>query len=127
MPEETIRHKGRKPFDRKSNRRRGLVSFSKEARPEIGDEYYIDSALYLTHARDDRVGGLVRINAIEERERNFWVSVDGFPGIRFGIAKGGPNAWGGKEWKKKQEELKEKFGNKRARSTPDYSPEFNER
>lgn len=88
--------------------------------PAVGDEIYVPSALYLSHGEDDVLGGLATVSSVQsERHGNrtvHKVTVKELPSRGYywenGLAE-------------EQEELKQRFGNGRARPDPDTSPEFN--
>ncbi|WZE63544.1 hypothetical protein PANI_CDS0024 [Maribacter phage Panino] len=90
--------------------------------PEIGQEIYIPSELYLGHGADDVQGGKTTITDIHESEHlpeehtNYlFVSVEGLPSRRYNWY------WLSQE----QEELKAQHGDQKAKPEPDNRPEFN--
>lgn len=88
--------------------------------PSVSKEIYVDSSFSMSHGRDDVLGGLATVTKVEKGrsagETIHFISVKEHPGH-------------GYNWEqvlaKKQEELKEEFGSKRARPIPDKRPEFN--
>lgn len=84
--------------------------------PEVGDDIYIPTALYVYRGRDDIIGGLTRVIAVQKEGRYIWVTVAACPHGRYswdylaGI----------------QEKLKEEFGTQHAYPNPDLRPEFND-
>lgn len=87
--------------------------------PKIGDDIYVESALYLGHGEDDILGGLAKVTSVTEEmigeEKVIKVTVVGIPGVF--------------NWSQRlaglQDKLKERFGNIRAHPEPDDRPKFN--
>ena len=88
--------------------------------PVIGGYVYVPTSIYLTHGRDDFIGGLCRItNVIRKPERSvrnrLFVRVDERPASEY-------------NWlflMEQQEELREEYGSQRGHADPDYSSESN--
>ena len=93
--------------------------------PKIGDDVYLPTRLYLSHGRDDFIGGLCRV---VDAGKGFeiagqvvmpdevWIEVAEKPGVKIG--------WN--EFAKQQDQLREKFGDQRGYADPDLRPEFND-
>ncbi|MDD5192116.1 MAG: hypothetical protein PHH54_01185 [Candidatus Nanoarchaeia archaeon] len=93
---------------------------NKKVSPEIGQNIYVGSSLYLGHAVDDFHGGLCKILRVEDGisagEKTLFIEV----AERLGF---------GYNWdilSKEQGRLKKQFGNQRGYKCPDYDPRFNE-
>jgi len=89
-------------------------------KPKIGDEIYVPTALFIGHGKDDRMGGKAQIyhveDGISDGKPTIYISVYEHPNIRYN--------W--KHLEERQDELKETYGDYRARMDPDYREEFNE-
>lgn len=89
--------------------------------PKVGDDIYVESALYLDHGEDDILGGLAKVTSVREERLGdrvvIKVTVAKIPGIF--------------NWTERlaglQEKLKEQFGESRAHPEPDDRPAFNEK
>lgn len=81
--------------------------------PKVGDMIYVESAFYIDHGEDDRVGGLAKVVKIQDGisagKKEPFVVVEAFPYNSFNWCHLAP----------KQEELKKRFGRKKAYSDPD--------
>ena len=87
---------------------------------KIGQKIYVPTNLFLSHGRDDFIGGLAEVIAIED-------GVSAGKPAPFVIVKESPNCrYNWKFLKKQQKELKKQFGKNQAHADPDYSLEFNE-
>lgn len=85
--------------------------------PQVGQDVYVGSSLYLTHGRDDFAGGLCRIVAVyDEYPDGPFVEVEEDPGAH--------HSW--KYLKENQDDWRERYGDRRGRPDPDWRPEFNE-
>jgi hypothetical protein len=88
--------------------------------PKVGDDIYVDSSFYLSHGRDDFVGGLVRVTAVITDDINgrpsYWIEIEERPGTRYN--------WDALALK--QAKLRAEFGDSRGFSDPDNRREFNE-
>jgi hypothetical protein len=83
--------------------------------PEVGQDVYVPSELFLTHGRDDFHGGVCRIVAVKH-DRQLFVEVEEHPGCWY--------AWG---WlMEQQDDLRSRYGAERGYPDPDWRPEFNE-
>lgn len=85
---------------------------------KIGEDMYVDSAMYISRGIDDRIGGLAKIKDIEisdtlpiEHGNAIFISFEEFPGTSFNY----------KSLLEKQDKLKAKFGNNRAYPDPDIN------
>lgn len=88
--------------------------------PSVGDTIYIGTSLFMSHGRDDFIGGratVARVSPGMSAGRTVpFVEVEERPG------------WSS-NWEvlaQRQEKLREQFGDKRAHADPDMRPEFNE-
>jgi hypothetical protein len=88
--------------------------------PKVGDEIYVPSAFYLSHGRDDFVGGLARVVSVRTEEfggsPTTWVEVEERPGRQY-------------NWDSlaaQQSKLREEHGQERSYLDPDNRREFNE-
>lgn len=88
--------------------------------PKIGDIIYVGSRFYLSHGRDDFVGGKATLTKVEEGMSQGqmvpWVSIKESPTRSY-------------NWEilaQEQEALKEEFGDQWAHPDPDMRPEFND-
>jgi hypothetical protein len=86
----------------------------KDGKPEIGDEIYIDSRMFISRGSDDFVGGLAKVVQVSEGmsagEMCTFVRVAEDPDWRHNWDHG---------LAPKQEELRERFGTQRAYPDPD--------
>lgn len=84
-----------------------------EMKHKIGDDIYIDSALYLSHGSDDFCGGLCRITHITMEvsggKKTPFIKVAERPGYSYNY----------EELLSDQKELKKTFGKNRGHSDPD--------
>ncbi len=88
--------------------------------PLVGQEIYIPSALYISHGRDDIMGGRVVVTKVIQEKHGdrivHSIQVTGFPNITYywenGLAQ-------------QQEDLREQFGDQLAHPDPDKREEFN--
>ena len=87
--------------------------------PEVDDDIYVPSAYYLSHGVDDFEGGLCRIVKIECPE---WSK--GTPFVE--VAERPGHSYNLDYLLGRQDELRERFGDKRGKEAPDYDPRFNE-
>jgi hypothetical protein len=87
--------------------------------PKVGDEIYVPSAFYLSHGRDDFVGGLARVAAVKLDElggsTGYWVEVEERPGRQYNWDWLGPQ----------QGKLRAEYKDERAHLDPDMRREFN--
>ena len=89
--------------------------------PKIGDEIYVPTQLHVSSGRDDVQGGLARVIRVSEdtlmNHTIHWVYVHEHPGV-------------GYVWEHdlgyKQDELRARFGKRRAYTDPDKRPRSNE-
>jgi hypothetical protein len=87
---------------------------NKKEEPYVGQKIYVPTSLYLSHGLDDFEGGIATITKIE-KDYNLMVGIKEQPGTLY-------------NWKyllEKQEELKKRFGKRKAHPDPDDRPEFN--
>jgi hypothetical protein len=84
--------------------------------PAIGDKIYIRGAMYVYRGKDDRIGGIATISKIQEESNNYFIEVEEIPGVRFNY----------KHLQEEQQELKEQYGDQKARPDPDDRPQFND-
>ncbi len=87
--------------------------------PAVGDEIYVDTALFVHHGRDDVRGGRARLVAVHECYhglKGIFVEVDEHPGDLYNWDVLG----------RQQDKLRSEFGDQRAHPDPDLRPEFNE-
>lgn len=84
--------------------------------PRVGDDVYVPSSLYLSHGVDDFRGGLCRIVAVSELLGRPFVEVEEDPGTL--------HSWA--YLMERQEEWRERYGDRRGHPDPDLRPEFNE-
>ena len=88
--------------------------------PQVGDFIYIPSSYYLSRGRDDFEGGLCKIVSVKDGvsagKTVPFVEIRERPGARYNLH----------ELLKKQDKLKERFGNNPGRKTQDYRKQFNE-
>lgn len=84
-------------------------------RPKIGDEIYVATHLYISHGRDDVVGGRARVTRVDVStsggEPCAFVTVAEHPGHSYN--------WD-QMLSQQQDELAKEFGDKRAYPDPDY-------
>jgi hypothetical protein len=92
------------------------VGGPRSALPEVGQEIYIPTSIYLSHGVDDFRGGLCRIMAIHELLGRAFVEVEEDPGTY--------HSW--PYLVERQEEWRARYGAERGRRDPDLRPEFNE-
>jgi hypothetical protein len=82
--------------------------------PEVGDDVYTPTWLYIDHGEDDIAGGLARVtrvySAISAGQPCPFIAVAELPGRGFN--------W--RILREQQEELRERFGDQRAYPDPDY-------
>jgi hypothetical protein len=86
--------------------------------PEVGQEIYVPSELYLSHGRDDFAGGrcrIVRVTTLFDRPQ-LYVEVEEHPGTLY--------AWD--DLARRQDELRGQHGDRRGHPDPDWRPEFND-
>ena len=90
-----------------------------KAPPKVGDEIYVNSAMYLSHGMDDFDGGLVEVTKVTFNEKlnggDWHVEVKERPGHKY-------------SWSflaEKQTKLFEEYKNERGKPCPDDTPEFN--
>src|SRR3990167_2717319 len=93
---------------------------NKLSRPTIGQEVYIPSAFYLSHGKDDVLGGRAVITKVTEEKYGIKVvhgiQVRGLPNRTYYWENG---------LMQQQEELQKRFSDQFARSDPDEREEFN--
>lgn len=86
---------------------------------KIGDDVYVGSSFYLSHGRDDFAGGKATVIGVKEAVSGGKPTVF----IRFDAC---PASW--YNWdilRAEQVGLKERFGEQKAHSDPDYREQFN--
>lgn len=87
--------------------------------PQVGDDIYLPTALYLSHGADDFIGGLARVRRVgpgmSAGEYVPFVEVAERPGTYYN--------W--RHLREEQEKLRTKFGDNRSYPDPDLRPEFN--
>lgn len=87
--------------------------------PKVGEDIYVGSRFYVSHAADDFVGGLAKVKKVTEGISGgkpcVWIEIEEQPGAQ----------WNWDFLGKEQEELQTKFGNNRAHSDPELNPELN--
>lgn len=88
--------------------------------PKIGQDIYVETHLYLSHGRDDSVGGLARVKRVFKSmsagEMVWFLEVEEVSG-----------EFNWEEFlSEKQESLKVQFGPQRAHPDPDHRDEFND-
>lgn len=88
--------------------------------PNVGDEIYVPTELYLSHGMDDFCGGLARVTAVKE-------GISGGKTVHFiQIAERPGSSYNWEQYLVlEQEKLKARFGKSRAHPDPDDRPEFN--
>lgn len=79
---------------------------------KVGDKLYVRSSFYLSHGKDDFVGGIATVKSIDDK--NF-IEFEENVGTFYN-----PDCL-----LKKQKDLKKEFKNKKAHKLPDNRPEFN--
>lgn len=89
--------------------------FNKNKLPEVGDEIYVDTEVYISHGRDDFIGGRAKVTSVRRESYGCVITIEERPNCEY--------SWAGLA--EKQAELKKKFGDQRAYEDPDYDPEFN--
>ena len=121
------------PFDpRVRQRRLRAIAYSKKKDqtdgkkiasipvPKVSQDIYVPSEFYLSHGRDDKIGGLAKVVSVAARKSNgkktIFICVKEFPEMTY--------SWNCLALQ--QDKLKKHFGSKRARHDPDFRPEFNE-
>lgn len=83
---------------------------------EVGDKIYVPTHMYLSHGEDDIQGGLATVTRVFPYNDSVFISVKELPGREFN--------WDG--WlKEEQEDLRKKYGRRKAKPDPDITPEFN--
>jgi hypothetical protein len=87
---------------------------------KVGDRIYVETWAYLSHGRDDVIGGLATVIRVDREqpsgEERVFVEVAEHPGCSY-------------NWEylsARQEELKQRFGDQVAHPDPDWRAEFNE-
>ncbi len=88
--------------------------------PEIGQDVYLPSELYLSHGRDDFRGGLCRIVGISRDV----VSSAEHPFVEVAERPGHWYSW--QSLMDEQDRLRDEHGDRRGHPDPDRRPEFNE-
>lgn len=85
--------------------------------PKVGQDIYIQGAMYMSHGADDYAGGLAKVTEVKKGksagEDTFYVSVEEVEG----------HEWNWEFLAEQQAELKKEYKKKRAH--PDTSPESN--
>jgi hypothetical protein len=97
----------------------GMEAYKGPPPPKVGDEIYVDSALYVYRGRDDFRGGKVKVSRVRHQTSLFelwWVTVEERPGTEYNWTHLAP----------KQAELAARYGEERGRPDPDLEPEFND-
>jgi hypothetical protein len=91
--------------------------------PQKGDRIYVPTSLHVFRGRDDFMGGLATINAVDfsthlpEDHYNYcMVGIETRPGTMYNY----------RALLEKQAELEKEFGTAEAHPDPDYRPEFND-
>jgi len=88
--------------------------------PSVGQEIYVPSALYLSHGRDDILGGRTTVTKVVAEKHGdrivHGIQVKGFPNETYYWENG---------LMQQQEELRQRFGDQLARPDPDEREEFN--
>ncbi len=100
--------------------RKRFGEFPRYPMPQIGQDVYIPTSLYLYHGVDDFSGGLCRIIGIKE-------DMSGGRKIPFVEVDERRSHW--YNWEilmEQQEELRKRHGNRRGYPDPDYRSEFND-
>ena len=91
--------------------------------PKLREDVYVPTSLYLSHGKDDVVGGLAQVVEIRTGTKGKALDIN----LVFVRTLEHPNVF--YNWAillEKQEELKEEFGNQRAYPDPDMRAEFND-
>lgn len=96
-----------------------LESRSVPPPPSVGDEIYVDTALFLHRGRDDVVGGRARVTKVHN-------GYHGMEGIFVEVAEQPGDLLNWEDVGTRQAELAHEFGDRRARPDPDLRPEFND-
>lgn len=89
--------------------------------PNVGDDIYVDTSLYIGHGIDDFMGGKAQVWEVYEEHlkgggKIIWVTVVEHPNTRYN--------W--RHLEELQEKLKQEFGERRAYPCPDLKHDFNE-
>jgi hypothetical protein len=91
-----------------------------EMQHKVGDDIYIQGAMYMGHGKDDFAGGLCKISEIRmgvsAGERVPFVEVEERPGYQYNYL----------TLLDKQDKMRETYGTQRGHADPDLRPEFNE-
>lgn len=88
-----------------------------EFEPKVGDIIYVPSSLYLSHGRDDFIGGRAVISKVSKwNSGDIYISVEARPGTEY--------RW--ESLNEEQEKLKKQYKNTIAHPDPDYNTEFND-
>lgn len=91
--------------------------------PKIGDKIYVPSDYYVYRGEDDFDGGIATINKVDVSNR---LPIDHINSIMVGIEERKSAIYNYQSLMKKQDELRDKFGDRIAKPNPDLSPEFND-
>jgi hypothetical protein len=86
--------------------------------PKVGDEIYVPTSLYLSHGRDDVEGGLAKVTEVcpsKDSPNQTCIRVAEHPNDTYW--------WSSLETR--QDELKLRFGTRRAYPDPDNRPDMN--
>ena len=84
--------------------------------PELGDQIYVPTQLFLSHGEDDFLGGIATVNRIIIEPNLIMVGIEeASEAVRYNWA----------YLKKHQEEWAEKYWNRIAHEAPDFRTEFN--
>ena len=87
--------------------------------PKVGEDIYIEGAMYLSHGIDDYNGGLAKVSKVKKGisggEDTHYVSVEELPG----------HSWNWEYLAEEQDDLKKEYKKQRAHPDPDNSAESN--
>ena len=93
-----------------------IIDVLTQEMPNIGQDIYLDTQLYLSRGADDFIWWLATVNMVKKGENGtVWFSVIEKPGSTMNWI----------PYRNKQKELQQKFWDQRAYPDPDHRPEFN--
>lgn len=87
--------------------------------PEVGQDVYVPTSLYLSHGADDFIGGLCEVIEVKD-------GISAGKSVPFIRVKERPStSYNWKRLLEKQESLQAEYGTRRGYPDPDLDPEFN--